>query len=120
MDELKWLVVDFFQAMAAGLLVGGTYGLMCVGLGIIFGVMRVVNFAHGDFMMLGMYAAFYLVTGFGTLAFLGPYVGPIVGALLAGPIVFVIGCFLIIPIPWVMRWYTGWYTSQFALADRTA
>ena len=30
-------------------------------------------------------------------------------------IVFVIGCFLIIPIPWVMRWYTGWYTSQFAL-----
>jgi branched-subunit amino acid ABC-type transport system permease component len=72
MDELKWLLVDFFQAMAAGLLVGGTYGLMCVGLGIIFGVMRVVNFAHGDFMMLGMYAAFYLVTGFGTLAFLGP------------------------------------------------
>src|ERR1044072_3827460 len=91
MDELKWLLVDFFQAMAAGLLVGGTYGLMCVALGIIFGVMRVVNFAHGDFMMLGMYAAFYLVTGFGVLAFLGPYVAPIVGALLAGPIVFVIG-----------------------------
>src|SRR4029077_11131914 len=91
MDDLKWLLVDFFQAMAAGLLVGGTYGLMCVGLGIIFGVMRVVNFAHGDFLMLGMYAAFYLVTGFGTLAFLGPYVGPVVGALLAGPIVFAIG-----------------------------
>jgi branched-chain amino acid transport system permease protein len=72
--DLKWFLVDIFQAMAAGLLVGGTYGLMCVGLGIIFGVMRVVNFAHGDFMMLGMYAAFYLVTGFGTLAFLGPYV----------------------------------------------
>ena len=91
MDDLYWRLVDFFQAMAAGLLVGGTYGLMCVGLGIIFGVMRVVNFAHGDFLMLGMYAAFYLVTGFGTLAFLGPYVGPIVGALLAGPIVFVVG-----------------------------
>ena len=94
MDDLKWFLVDFFQAMAAGLLVGGTYGLMCVGLGIIFGVMRVVNFAHGDFMMLGMYAAFYLVTGFGTLAFLGPYVGPVVGALLAGPIVFVVGWLL--------------------------
>src|SRR6195256_2292921 len=94
MDELKWLLVDFFQAMAAGLLVGGTYGLMCVGLGIIFGVMRVVNFAHGDFMMLGMYAAFYLVTGFGVLAFLGPYVAPIAGALLAGPIVFVVGWLL--------------------------
>jgi branched-chain amino acid transport system permease protein len=97
MDGLKWFLVDFFQAMAAGLLVGGTYGLMCVGLGIIFGVMRVVNFAHGDFMMLGMYVAYYLVTGFGVLAFLGPYVGPIVGAVLAGPVVFAIG--------WVLHKY---------------
>src|SRR5256714_2019827 len=102
MDDLYWRLVDFLQAFAAGLLVGGTYGLMCVGLGIIFGVMRVVNFAHGDFMMLGMYAAFYLVTGFGVLGFLGPYAGPIVGAVLAGPIVFAIGWvlhkFLISPV----------------------
>jgi branched-chain amino acid transport system permease protein len=94
MEELKWMLVDVFQSFAAGLLVGGTYGLMCVGLGIIFGVMRVVNFAQGDFMMLGMYAAYYLVTGFGVLAFLGPYAGPVVGAVLAGPIVFVIGWLL--------------------------
>src|SRR5262249_15059210 len=64
---------------------------MCVGLGLIFGVMRVINFAHGDFMMLGMYVAYYLVTGFGVLLFLGPYAAPVVGAVLAGPIVFVIG-----------------------------
>jgi branched-chain amino acid transport system permease protein len=94
MDTLQWFLVDFLQALAAGLMVGGTYGLMCVGLGIIFGVMRVVNFAHGDFMMLGMYIAFYLVTGFGVLAFLGPYAGPIIGAVLAGPIVFVFGWLL--------------------------
>ena len=94
MEDLKWMLVDFFQAFAAGLLVGGTYGLMCVGLGIIFGVMRVVNFAQGDFMMLGMYAAYYLVTGFGVLTFLGPYAGPVAGAILAGPIVFVIGWLL--------------------------
>src|SRR6476660_6177010 len=94
MEELKWFAVDFFQAVTAGLLVGGTYGLMCVGLGIIFGVMRVVNFAQGDFMMLGMYATYYLVTGFGVLAFLGPYAGPVVGAALAGPIVFAIGWLL--------------------------
>jgi branched-chain amino acid transport system permease protein len=92
--ELQRVLIDTLQALAAGLLVGGTYGLMCVGLGIIFGVMRVVNFAHGDFMMLGMYAAYYLVTGFGVLAFLGPYAGPIVGAALAGPIVFAIGWLL--------------------------
>jgi hypothetical protein len=35
-------------------------------------------------------------------------------------IVFGIGCAFLIPIPWVMRWYTRWYVSQFALADRTA
>jgi branched-chain amino acid transport system permease protein len=93
-EELKWVLVDVFQALAAGLLIGGIYGLMCVGLGIIFGVMRVVNFAHGDFMMLGMYAAYYLVTGFGVLAFFGPYVAPIVGAALAGPIVFALGWLL--------------------------
>ena len=56
--DWQWLLIDFLQALAAGLLVGGTYGLMCVGLGIIFGVMRVVNFAQGDFMMLGMYVAY--------------------------------------------------------------
>jgi branched-chain amino acid transport system permease protein len=93
-EELKWIVVDVLQALAAGLLIGGIYGLMCIGLGIIFGVMRVVNFAHGDFMMLGMYVAYYLVTGFGVLAFFGPYVAPIVGAALAGPIVFAVGWLL--------------------------
>jgi hypothetical protein len=35
-------------------------------------------------------------------------------------VVFSIGCMLIIPIPWVLRWYVQWYTSQFALADRPA
>jgi len=92
--DWQWLLIDVLQALAAGLLVGGTYGLMCVGLGIIFGVMRVVNFAHGDFMMLGMYVAYYLVTGLGVLAFLGPYVGPVAGAVLAGPVVYVIGWLL--------------------------
>ena len=50
---------NFLQALIAGLLTGAIYGLLCVGLSVIFGVMRVINFAHGDFMMLGMYVAFY-------------------------------------------------------------
>ena len=41
---------------------------MCVGLGLIFGVMQVINFAQGDFMMLGMYAAFYFFTALGVQA----------------------------------------------------
>jgi branched-chain amino acid transport system permease protein len=56
--------------------------------------MKVVNFAQGELLMLGMFASFYLVTGGGVLAFLGPYIGPFVGAMLAGPIVFVFGALL--------------------------
>ena len=59
----------FLQALTAGLLIGAVYGLMCVGLGLIFGVMRVINFAQGDFMMLGMYVAILLAGP--VLAFFG-------------------------------------------------
>src|SRR5260370_20614038 len=84
-------LLEFLQALAAGVMVGGAYALMCIGLGIIFGSMRVINFAQGDFLMLGMYVAFYLTTGYGILAFLGPYAGPIIAAFLAGPVVFAVG-----------------------------
>jgi branched-chain amino acid transport system permease protein len=87
-------VEAFLQALAAGIFLGCVYGLMCVGLGLIFGVMRVINFAQGDFLMLGMYFTFYLVTSFGAFALLGPIVAPYVGALLAGPALFV-GAYLL-------------------------
>jgi branched-chain amino acid transport system permease protein len=48
------------QALVAGALVGGLYGLVSIGLSLIFGVMRIVNFAHGEFVMLGMYATYAL------------------------------------------------------------
>jgi branched-chain amino acid transport system permease protein len=88
------LVENFLQALVAGLLVGGIYGLMCVGLGLIFGVMRVINFAQGDFLMLGMYFTFYIVSVFGVFAFLGPAGAPIAGALCAGPVLFAGGWML--------------------------
>ena len=47
------------QALVGGLLTGAVYSLMAVGLSLIFGVMRVTNFAHGELMMLGMYAAVF-------------------------------------------------------------
>src|SRR5438067_12615938 len=95
--RMPFSAVDFLQALTAGILVGSAYALMCIGLGIIFGSMNVINFAQGDFLMLGMYAAFYLVTGYGVLAFLGPYAGPIAAAFLAGPLVFGLG--------WVWHWF---------------
>jgi len=57
-------------------LFGGVFSLMAVGLTLIFGVMRVVNFAHGDMMVWGMYLAWLLATRGG----IDPYVGFVVCA----------------------------------------
>ena len=73
---------------------GAMYGLMCVGLTIIFGVMRVINFAQGEFMMLGMYFAYFCFTWFGTYAFFDGLWFPFLLALLAGPAVFLVGLVL--------------------------
>src|SRR5215470_10623993 len=96
MGERPLMVVleNVLQALTAGLLIGSIYGVMCVGLGLIFGVMRVINFAQGDFLMLGMYASLYMIGGLGLLAVLGPYYAPYVGAMLAGPVLFVGGYLL--------------------------
>ena len=63
--------IDVFAQLAVStLLLGGIYALIAVGLTLIFGIMRVVNFAHGEYLMLGMYLAFW---AFSLLA-LDPYV----------------------------------------------
>jgi branched-chain amino acid transport system permease protein len=64
------------QGVVSGLLFGGVYSLMAVGLTLIFGVMRVVNFAHGDMMVWGMYLAYVLATRAGV----DPYVSFVVCA----------------------------------------
>jgi branched-chain amino acid transport system permease protein len=53
------------QTLASGLLTGGIYALIGIGLTIVFGVMRVVNFAHGALVMVGMYATYFLFTYLG-------------------------------------------------------
>src|SRR5215471_4765588 len=58
------------QLVVSTILLGGIYALIAVGLTLIFGVMRVVNFAHGEFLMLGMYLAFWAFA----LLRLDPYV----------------------------------------------
>lgn len=50
----------YLQATVNGLLLGGVYSLMALGLSLIFGVMRVINFAHGDMLIWGMYLSLWL------------------------------------------------------------
>jgi branched-chain amino acid transport system permease protein len=48
------------QTLASGVLIGLIYALVAIGLTMIFGVMEITNFAHGEFLMLGMYASFWM------------------------------------------------------------
>lgn len=58
-------MIDLLQSVVSGLLVGGVFALAAVGLTLVFGVMDVVNFAHGEFVMLGMYIGFFSWSLFG-------------------------------------------------------
>lgn len=62
---------QFGNILTLGLLLGGTYALVSVGLNLIFGVIRIINFAQGEFVMLGMYGAYICYSVLG----LDPYVG---------------------------------------------
>jgi branched-chain amino acid transport system permease protein len=65
--------VDTFvllQALVSGVLIGGVFALAAAGLTLIFGVLRIINFAHGEFLMLGMYMTYWLFVFFGIDPFL--------------------------------------------------
>lgn len=85
----------FLQALVNGILLGGFYSLMGMGQNIIFGIMNIVNFCHGEMLMVGMYITYVLYTYFGV----DPYVAlPIVAVLIFGlgsiPGAFFAGIFL--------------------------
>lgn len=71
------------QALVDGLLVGGVYSVISVGLTLVFGVMGIVNFAQAEFMMIGMFVAYFAWVAFG--------LDPMVGSLLAFLVTFAFG-----------------------------
>lgn len=76
-------MAEFLNILVVGLMLGGIYSLVAIGLNLIFGVIRVVNFAQGEFVMLGMYGAYTAHVGMG----LDPYLTPIVVV----PVLFLFG-----------------------------
>jgi branched-chain amino acid transport system permease protein len=76
----------FMQSLISGILIGGVYALIGIGLTIIFGVMRVINFAHGDILMVGMYLTYFLFTILG--------IDPFVSIVITIPLMFLFGALL--------------------------
>ncbi|HTD47411.1 MAG TPA: branched-chain amino acid ABC transporter permease [bacterium] len=74
------------QAMVNGLLIGGIYALVSIGVTLIFGVVKIVNFAQGEFVMIGMYISYWLASLLG--------LDPVVSLAVSMPGLFVIGVVL--------------------------
>ncbi len=66
-----------------GLLLGGIYGLVAIGLNLIFGVIRIINFAHGEVLMISMYGAYFAYTWLG--------ISPYLAVVLVAPASFLLG-----------------------------
>jgi branched-chain amino acid transport system permease protein len=75
--------ITILQLIINGLLLGGIYALISIGLTLIFGVLEIVNFAHGEFLMLAMYASYFLFQLYG--------IDPYLSLLIILPVFFLIG-----------------------------
>jgi len=80
------MIVRILDVAIAGLMLGGIYALIAVGLSLQYGVARVLNIAHGEFIMLGAFISWSLYTIFG--------INPLVSLAICGPLVFIIGFIL--------------------------
>lgn len=87
--DLQWLA-DLTSVVLSGLMQGGIYAMFAVGLTLIFGVMRVINVAHGEFVMLGAYLTY---TVFNAPQFFGInlYIDPLLSMVITLPIAFGLG-----------------------------
>lgn len=79
-------MIYFIEDSINGIMMGSIYGLTALGLTIIFGVLKVVNFAHGSLLMVGMYVAYWAVS----LTGLHPYLALVIVA----PVMFLFGYFI--------------------------
>ncbi len=79
-------MVTFLDVLISGLLMGGIYALIAMGLSLQYGVARVLNIAHGEFIMLGAFITWTLYTVFG--------INPLLSLAIVGPIIFIIGFIL--------------------------
>jgi branched-chain amino acid transport system permease protein len=80
------MLVTILDVLIAGLLLGGIYALIAVGLSLQYGVARVLNISHGEFIMVGAFGTWMLYTMLG--------INPLITLAFCGPVIFLIGFFL--------------------------
>jgi len=80
------MLVTILDIVIGGLLLGGIYALIAMGLSLQYGVARVLNISHGEFIMVGAFATWMLYTVFG--------INPLICLVIIGPIIFIIGFLL--------------------------
>jgi len=80
------MITTFLDITIAGLIMGGIYALIAIGLNIQWGVTRVLNMSHGEFIMLGAFAAYFLYTLLG--------ISPLISLVICSPLFFIIGVLL--------------------------
>src|SRR5580704_16443497 len=80
------MLTTIAQAVVNGLLIGGIYALVSIGVTLIFGVVKIVNFAQGEFVMIGMYISYFLAASLG--------IDPLVSLFVSMPALFVVGVLL--------------------------
>ncbi len=85
-DDLYWFAIDLFNGLLTGTMLGGYYALISVGLALNFGVMKLVNLSHGDWLIVAAYLCVTLITATGMAPFWSP--------LVVVPIMYVIGYFV--------------------------
>ena len=59
----------FFQQLINGLSLGSIYALIALGYTMVYGIVKLINFAHGDVMMVGAYAGYFVLCALGTTPF---------------------------------------------------
>ena len=80
------MLETILQLIINGLLLGGIYALLSIGLTLIFGVLEVINFAHGEFLMISMYMTYWLFQAYG--------VDPYLSLVIIVPVFFLFGLFI--------------------------